>query len=61
VGKYWGKDTTSPVLPATNPGPKPGDFPPGSLETRARARAMGEDKDEGIILALKGMPTPYPG
>jgi len=24
VGKYWGKDTTPPILPATNPGPKRG-------------------------------------
>jgi hypothetical protein len=41
--------------------PQAGDFPLGSLESRAAARAMAEDKDEGIILTLEGMPTPYPG
>jgi hypothetical protein len=41
--------------------PKPGNFPLGSLESRAAARAMAEDKDEGIILTLKGMPTLYTG
>jgi hypothetical protein len=40
VGKHWGKDTTSPVLPATNLGPKPGDFPLGSAKSRAAARAL---------------------
>jgi len=28
-------DTTLPALPATNPGPKPGRFPLGSLKSRA--------------------------
>jgi hypothetical protein len=59
MGKYWGKDAAPPVLPATNLGPKPGDFPLLSLESRAAARAMAEDKDEGIDLDLflAGMPT----
>ena len=62
VGKYWGKDTTLPVLPATNLGPKPGDFPLRSLESRAAARAMAEDKSEGPDLDsfLQGMPKPFP-
>jgi hypothetical protein len=47
------------VLPATNLGPKPGDFPLGSLESRAAARAVAEDKDEGIVLTFEGMPTLY--
>jgi hypothetical protein len=59
VGKYREKDTTAPVLPATNPRLKPGDFPLGSLESRAH-RAIAEDKDEGIILTLGGMPSPHP-
>ena len=59
MGKYWGKDASRTVLPATNLGPKPGDFPLGSLESRAAARAVAEDKDEGIDLALflEGLPT----
>ena len=48
MGKYWGKDPSRTVLPATNSGPKPGDFPLGSLESRAAARAVAEDKDEGL-------------
>jgi DNA-binding NarL/FixJ family response regulator len=32
------------------------------LSNRWRAaRAMAEDKDEGIVLTFEGMPTPYPG
>jgi len=47
VGEHWGKDSTPSVLPATNLGPKPEDFPLRSLESRAAARAMAEDKSEG--------------
>jgi hypothetical protein len=56
MGKYWGKDASWTVLPATNSGPKPGDFPLGSLESRAAARAVAEDKDEGIVLTFEGLP-----
>ena len=48
MGKYWGKDTTSPALPATNLGPK---------RIAGGPHAVAEGKDEGIILTLKGMPT----
>jgi hypothetical protein len=44
------------VLPATNSGPKPRDFPLGSLESQAAARAVAEDKDEGIVLTFEGLP-----
>ena len=47
-------------LPATACGPKPGDFPVGSLKSRAAARALlvnyAADQDEGIEL---GNLTPY--
>jgi hypothetical protein len=33
-----------PLLSVTNPGPRPGDFPIGSLESRAAARALVESK-----------------
>ena len=60
--KYWGKDTTPPALPATNLGPKPGDFPLHSLESIAAAPAMAEDKSEGPDLDsfLQGIPRPSP-
>jgi hypothetical protein len=48
MGKYWGKDLSRTVLPATNSGPRPGDFPVGSVESRAAARAIAENKDEGL-------------
>ena len=35
-----------PFLPVTNSGPKPGDFPIGSVESRAAARALAEHKTE---------------
>jgi len=35
-----------PPLPATDSGPKPGDFPVRSLESRAAARTMLEREDE---------------
>ena len=60
MGKYWGKDANLAVLPATNSGPRPGDFPVGSVESRAAARAMAEDKDEGIVLTFEGLPRLYP-
>jgi hypothetical protein len=60
MGKYWGKDASWTVLPATNLGPKPGDFPLGSLESRAAARAVAEDKDEGIVLTFEGLPGLLP-
>jgi hypothetical protein len=41
-----------PSLPATDSGPKPGDFPVGSLESRATARAMLERQDEVIAIRV---------
>jgi len=35
-----------PLLLVTNSGPKPGDFPIGSVESRAAARALAEHKTE---------------
>ena len=35
-----GKDRTQLTLPATNSGPRPGDFPLGSAKSRAAARAL---------------------
>jgi hypothetical protein len=58
--KYWGKDASRTVSPATNLGPKPGDFPLHSLESRAAARAAAEDKDEGIVLTFEGLPRLLP-
>jgi hypothetical protein len=60
MGKYWGKEMSWTVSPATNLGPKPGDFPLGSLESRAAARAVAEDKDEGIVLTFEGLPGLLP-
>ena len=54
MGKYWGKGLSRTALPATNLGPKPGDSPLGSLESR-----VAEDKDEGIVLTFEGMPRLY--
>jgi len=48
MGKYWGKTSSLAVLPATNSGPRPDDFSVGSVESRAAARAVAEDKDEGL-------------
>jgi hypothetical protein len=42
VNSQWKK----PLLPVTNPGPRPGDFPIGSLESRAAARALVESESE---------------
>jgi hypothetical protein len=44
MGKYWGKDTIPPVLPATNSGPMPGDFPIGSALSRAAARLLMKER-----------------
>lgn len=44
MGKYREKDTTAPVLPATNPGLKPGDFPLGSALSRAAARLLMKER-----------------
>ncbi len=51
VGKHWGNNATRPVLPATDSGPKPGDFPIGSIESRAIARALvdGRVKAKGVF------------
>ena len=35
-------------LPVTNPGPKPGDFPLGSPQSRAAARLLGEHKESQV-------------
>ena len=35
-----GKDRNQLTLPATNAGPRPGDFPLGSAKSRAAARAL---------------------
>jgi hypothetical protein len=40
MGNYWGKDRNQLTLPATNSGPRPGDFPLGSAKSRAAARAL---------------------
>ena len=40
MGKNWGKDKNQLTLPATNSGPRPGDFPLGSAKSRAAARAL---------------------
>jgi hypothetical protein len=40
VAENWGKDKNQLTLPATNSGPRPGDFPLGSAESRAAARAL---------------------
>jgi hypothetical protein len=44
VGKYWGKHMSPPALSATNSAPRPGDFPLGSVESRAVARALADGK-----------------
>ena len=36
-----------PMLPVTNQGPRPGDFPLGSVESRVAARAKANGKAEG--------------
>ena len=60
MGKYWGKDVSRTVLPATNLGPKPGDFPLRSLESRAAARAMVEHTgEESQFVIFTGLPTPF--
>jgi hypothetical protein len=41
-----------PLLPVTNPGPRPGDFPIGSLESRAAARALVESKSKKEALRM---------
>ena len=56
MGKYWGKDANRPALPATDSGPKPGDFPIGSIESRAFARAMCDQKKsarEKIVVTVE--------
>ena len=46
------KPRKEPLLPATDSGPKPGDFPVGSLESRAAARTMLERQDEAIEMRI---------
>ncbi len=56
MGKYWGKGSNRPTLPATNSNPKPGDFPVGSIESRAVARAMFDRKQstrEKIVVTVE--------
>lgn len=49
IGKY----RKEPPLPATDSGLKPGDFPVGSLESRAVARTMLERQDEGEVDCIR--------
>ena len=61
--KYCGKDVSRTVLPATNLGPKPGDFPVGSAESRAAARAMCDRKQstcEKIIVTVEHIGSDRP-
>jgi hypothetical protein len=51
-----------PALPVTNSGPRPGDFPVGSLQSRAAARAMMERKqDEGMRVFIVNGNEAVPG
>lgn len=44
MGQPWTKHANSPLLPATNSGPRPGDFPLGSVKSRVAARALAGSK-----------------
>jgi hypothetical protein len=47
-------------LPATNSGLRPGDFPVGSVESRAAARALAEHRQshEGGMTTIHSIPSP---
>jgi hypothetical protein len=47
--------------PATNPAPKPGDYPVGSVESRAAARAMIKGKRKVVIEIQNVRSGPEPG
>lgn len=55
MGKYWGKDASGTVLPATNSGHRPGDFLIGSVESRAAARAILEQNSKAASLEEAGL------
>jgi hypothetical protein len=48
IGRY----RKEPPLPATDSGPNPGDFPVGSLESRAAARTMLGRQDDVIAMQV---------
>ncbi len=54
------KQSEDPGLPATNVGPKPGDFPIGSIESRAAARAQLDrarytERQVDVVVILSGL------
>jgi hypothetical protein len=53
------KDKT--ILPARSSGPRPGDFPVGSLESRAAARAMLKRCDITTVMISTGLPSSFGG
>ena len=55
------KQGQRPCLPATDSGPNPGDFPIGSLQSRAAARAMLERRDITTVVIMTGLPCPFSG
>jgi hypothetical protein len=49
IGRY----RKEPPLPATDSGPNPGDFPVGSLESRAAARMRLATEQEEPVMAIE--------
>jgi hypothetical protein len=55
------KQRTHPRLPATVSGPRPQDFPLGSLESRAAVRARLKGRDITTVTIMTGLPSPFKG
>jgi hypothetical protein len=49
------------LLPETVSGPRPGDFPVGSIESRAAARAMLKGCDITTVVIMTGLPHSFQG